>query len=347
MMGTIKSCTLLGKRFELVRPTAMCAGGSHSHRHRVISVQAGVTGFGLLEVVVHEALHTMGSLAECEVKHLGHSIAEHLWLDGWRCVGGSNSRQNRQTLKSSIFRAMLTSWVGMFKQPWIAGFADDIARLLLRLGFRQVGEGVVEPAKPQQPSATPAEMLHGAEWAADRGWHVVPLHQWAGGCGCGYPAVHSRVEVADATTDAKRVRRWWREWPLAGVGIICGRDAGLCALAATTDAAAELLHALGAVHRSAYVPINAYRIDECHDRGALLFRYPHDGPDPIGCVQLEPGLEFVGRDGVVALPPTAFGEDSGPRRSWMFDPKHQNEFDVPTLESWAWRKVLAATTASA
>jgi hypothetical protein len=65
---------------------------------------------------------------------------------------------------------------------------------------------------------------------ADRGWPVLPLHTIANGkCTCNrddcptsgkHPL--TKHGVKDATTDAKIIRQWWRQWPRANIGIACG-----------------------------------------------------------------------------------------------------------------------------
>lgn len=61
-------------------------------------------------------------------------------------------------------------------------------------------------------SAKESTAVHAALQYAARGWHVLPLNSKnapaAGGAG-----------VKDATTDEAQIRRWWEQYPTAGVGI--------------------------------------------------------------------------------------------------------------------------------
>lgn len=65
---------------------------------------------------------------------------------------------------------------------------------------------------------------------ADWGWDVVPLHSPQGaGCSCRRPdcadiGKHPRIRdwPTEATTDLDTIRRWWRQWPTANVGIATG-----------------------------------------------------------------------------------------------------------------------------
>ncbi len=69
---------------------------------------------------------------------------------------------------------------------------------------------------------------------AGRGWPVLPLAGMGeGSCSCGRtcdsPAKHplTRHGVHDATTDVDRIRRWWRRWPDANVGVATGAASGV------------------------------------------------------------------------------------------------------------------------
>lgn len=75
------------------------------------------------------------------------------------------------------------------------------------------------------------DMLRAALWYARSGIHVLPLHSIGdhGQCTCGkpdckYTGKHPRTNkgVWDATTDPAQIRRWWRQWPNANIGISCG-----------------------------------------------------------------------------------------------------------------------------
>lgn len=78
-------------------------------------------------------------------------------------------------------------------------------------------------------------------WAlyyAGRGWPVVPLHSAEKTlCSCSDPICksagkHPRTQhgVKDASTDLEQIRRWWKQWPDANVGIATGVVSGLLVL---------------------------------------------------------------------------------------------------------------------
>jgi hypothetical protein len=60
-------------------------------------------------------------------------------------------------------------------------------------------------------------MLQDALSYANRGWHVFPCHT-------------NRCSVSDATTDARQIRKWWKQCPDADIGIATGARSGLIVL---------------------------------------------------------------------------------------------------------------------
>jgi hypothetical protein len=70
---------------------------------------------------------------------------------------------------------------------------------------------------------------------ARRGWKVFPLTSIRGGrCSCGGPDCASpgkhplvRRGLHEATSDQKRVRVWWAEWPWANIGLVTGSTSGI------------------------------------------------------------------------------------------------------------------------
>lgn len=68
-------------------------------------------------------------------------------------------------------------------------------------------------------------------YAADRGWHVFPLHDMASGsCSCGKPdcgtnsGKHPRVSggFKSASRDPSQITAWWTAWPHANIGVATG-----------------------------------------------------------------------------------------------------------------------------
>ena len=77
-------------------------------------------------------------------------------------------------------------------------------------------------------------MLAEALAYAKRGWYVFPLHHpIASGCSCSKdcdsPAKHPRTAkgLLDATRDQAQIRRWWKTWPEANIGVRTGKISGI------------------------------------------------------------------------------------------------------------------------
>lgn len=79
---------------------------------------------------------------------------------------------------------------------------------------------------------------------AARGWHICPLHtvDGRGQCSCGkracaaagkHPRWHSQLlphGLKSASADPGGITAWWRQWPLASIGIRTGAVSGLLVL---------------------------------------------------------------------------------------------------------------------
>jgi len=81
-------------------------------------------------------------------------------------------------------------------------------------------------------------MLDAALRYAEMGWHVIPLHHIEHGqCSCNRhkctsPGKHPRTRhgLNDGTTEISVIRRWWKRWPKANIGIVTGELSGFFAL---------------------------------------------------------------------------------------------------------------------
>jgi putative DNA primase/helicase len=73
-------------------------------------------------------------------------------------------------------------------------------------------------------------------YARKLGWHVIPVFEVKDGCcacaagkNCKRPGKHPRTRngVHDATTDPDQIRKWWRIWPNANIGVATGCISGI------------------------------------------------------------------------------------------------------------------------
>jgi hypothetical protein len=76
--------------------------------------------------------------------------------------------------------------------------------------------------------ASPDDLVQAALGYADQGWGVFPLHTPRNGrCDCpardecDSPGKHPRTRngLSDASTDELQIRRWWKQWPAANIGL--------------------------------------------------------------------------------------------------------------------------------
>ncbi len=191
-------------------------------------------------------------------------------------------------------------------------------------------------------------------------WFVFPVHWLSDGrCSCGdadcrRPGKHPCYDAAtlphgfrSATTDEALIRAWWRRWPLAQIGVDCGRSR-ILVIDLDVDASKgfdgveqfELLRGLNP---------SGYDLAAVTPRGGrqLFFRMP-DGA-PITCSTgteregVAPGIDVKGEGGYVILP----GPNS-PKRHWSVGEWAAEVALSPPLPWLAevltpWRKGASAT----
>lgn len=113
-----------------------------------------------------------------------------------------------------------------------SGIATSTQEVLSQL--RSLAESHIDLPSAPSPACLEAALVYTA-----LGWPVIPLHHFTGnGCSCSKGAncksigKHPRVQrgLHDATTDLAQIRKWWRQWPHANVGIVTGYAVGLGAL---------------------------------------------------------------------------------------------------------------------
>jgi hypothetical protein len=152
-------------------------------------------------------------------------------------------------------------------------------------------------------------------YAAD-GIPVLPLHapRPGGGCSCGrtdcdrpgkHPRWHHRLITAglrDASTDPELLRRWWRTWPDANVGLRTGVTVDVCDVDTPRGLAAlrELIGGTG-------IPLVRTGSGGWHLYFAATGAHNR--------VRLLPGVDWRGDGGYVVAPPSRHA--SGRRYRWV------------------------------
>jgi putative DNA primase/helicase len=162
------------------------------------------------------------------------------------------------------------------------------------------------------------ELMRAAlKYASDHGWHVLPLHSVDdhGGCTCGRdecasPGKHPRTKsgVKDASVSPRQIIAWWKQWPLANIGIACGEASGIDVVDVDPRHGGETsLAALGLPDGVAVIT------------GSLgQHRYFRHREGTGNKVALAPGIDLRGTGGYVVAPPS--WHKDGRRYEWRTAP---------------------------
>lgn len=148
-------------------------------------------------------------------------------------------------------------------------------------------------------------MLDAALAYAARGWHVFPLLE---------RDKRPRFIGAykRATTDAAQIRRWWRQWPLANIGLATGAASGIWVLDVDGEAGeqsyVELVRPHGGAPETRMVATS---------KGYHLYWRLGDAADPGRRIGARPGLDIIGGQGYLLAPPSV--HPSGQTYQWLDD----------------------------
>jgi Bifunctional DNA primase/polymerase, N-terminal len=179
----------------------------------------------------------------------------------------------------------------------------------------RAGPTADDPSEPPKPgsgdSLETSSLLAAALYWASQGVAVLPCHTpHEGGCSCrrgplcSRPGKHpcTRRGVDAATTDAARIRRWWRGRPGANLAIATGAGTGLIVVDLDGDEGAPSWGELTARHGR--VPTFAVRTGG----GGLhyYYRLPLDFGGRIGCptTRLGLGVHIRCQGGYAIAPPS-------------------------------------------
>ena len=181
-----------------------------------------------------------------------------------------------------------------------------------------------------------AELLSAAKMYASLGWRVHPLHDvHTGKCSCGKlpgkckPGKHPRINEwqKKATTDPAVISQWWKKWPHANIGIVCGKESGIFVVGPDGQEGIDQLAALEA--RCGEIP---HTVISATPGGGkhFIFLWPSDGGARIGQSVNIHGkkIDIRGEGGYIVAPPSV--NDVG-RYSWIESPE---EVGVASAPEW-------------
>jgi len=187
----------------------------------------------------------------------------------------------------------------------------------------------------------PADALDDALALLGRGWSVVPVHTPRDGrCSCGRPDCPSPGKHPRLRWDAWQrrrptadlVRRWWRRWPDANLGVVTGDVSGVIVVDVDPrsggDGSLEGLEA-------GYGPLPA--TVEAQTGGGGRHLYLRCPGRPVVPRPVAPGLDLKGDGGLVVAPPSL--HVSGAAYRWV---PGRGPGDLEPAASPAWLLALGA-----
>jgi hypothetical protein len=196
-------------------------------------------------------------------------------------------------------------------------------------------------------------MLGAALLYAERGFRVHPLYQpiitkGAVRCSCSLGAAcpprqmgkHPRcVDWPDkATTDSGQIRRWWQEWPEAGIGIVTGQESGIAIVDVDPrNGGTESLEDLQRLYHP--LPDTPLVIS-----GGGGQHYYFTLTDDLPCPTLAPGIDLLLNGRHYALAPPSL-HASGQRYAWEVS-ADLDDTPLSPLPAWLVALVLDRDTES-
>ena len=140
-------------------------------------------------------------------------------------------------------------------------------------------------------------------YAKEHSWRVLPLNGKVP-----FPRTHGHN---DATTDEKQIRRWWRTYPNANVGIATGRASNLVVVDVDGPEGGDFLREM--VTRGKRLPATREATSGRPGRRHLYFAYPREG-DVRRALKVRPSLDILGDGGYVVAPPSIHPKTGKPYR---------------------------------
>ena len=169
-------------------------------------------------------------------------------------------------------------------------------------------------------------MIDAALTYAARGWHVFPLLER-----------DKRPRFAGAykraTTDAAQIRRWWRQWPEANIGLATGAVSGVWVLDVDGEQGeqswVQLVRPWGGAPDTRMVATS---------KGYHLYWRLGSAADPGRRIGARPGLDVIGGQGYLLAPPSV--HPSGRVYAWMDD-----QVELVEAPPWMLQALMARTEA--
>ena len=165
------------------------------------------------------------------------------------------------------------------------------------------------------------KLLKAALTYANRGWAVFPLHtpREDGTCDCRHAdckrvGKHPRTMngMDDASTDEQQIRKWWKSWPEANIGIACA-PSGLGVIDVDPEKGGEESLLSCFPDDPPYGPVVAT------GGGGRHYYYSAEAQPVASSIGLLPGLDIrgnkAGSGGYVVAPPSF--HESGEYYSWL------------------------------
>jgi putative DNA primase/helicase len=156
----------------------------------------------------------------------------------------------------------------------------------------------------------------------EKGFHIIPLHspkdnnQCSCGRECGSQGKHPRIRdwPNNATDKPSQVRSWWRRWPEANIGIVCGEISDLVVLDMDPRHNGEqsldkLEHSIGCFTQTTTIMTGG---------GGKHFYYQYPGPGKLknSNGKIADGIDIKADGGYVVAPGSL--HQSGRTYEWLF-----------------------------
>lgn len=186
------------------------------------------------------------------------------------------------------------------------------------------------------PSTPEVPLLEAALAYAARAWPVFPCHTpTETGCSCHQACgmrcgKHPRTPhgLKDATTDTATIHRWWRQWPMANIGLVAGSVSGFVVLDVDPYAGGDAsLQALC----TTYHPLPE-TVQQLTGGGGVHYLFAHpDVPIKNDVGTLGHGLDVRGDGGYIIAPPSL--HRSGRRYTWELA-HHPEDTPLAPMPDW-------------